>query len=346
MQLTIFEIAEQIGGEVVGDGSGKIESVSAIASAGSSNITFVSDKKHAKSIAGSGAGAVIVSEPIKGLDKPQVLVKDVGAGLIEVLKIFAPKLKAAKAGIDSTAVVAKDAKISKEASIGACVVIESGVEVGKGSVISSGCKIGQNSKVGDNCRLDSNVVVQHNCVIGNNVIIQSNTVIGSIGFGYSFIDGAHRLIPHNGGVVIEDFVEIGSCCCIDRAKFGNTIIGAGTKMDNIIQVGHNAVVGKCCLLVAGVLLAGSAKLGNGVVMAGHAGVAEGVTVGDGVIIAAKSAVTTDVKAGKKMFGMPARSHIEMLRAQSSMRRLPEMVKQLKQLSLKVEKLESSKDDKE
>jgi len=344
MQLTILKIAERIDAELVGDGSGKIESVSAIASAGSSNITFVSNKKHVKSVASSGAGAVIVNEPIEGLDKPQVLVKNVDVALIEVLKIFAPKLKPAKAGIDATAIVAEGAKISKEASLGAYVVIENGVEVG-GSIISSGCKIGQNSRIGDNCRLDSNVVVHHNCVIGNNVIIQSNTVIGATGFGYSFIDGAHRLIPHNGGVVIEDFVEIGSCCCIDRAKFGNTIIGAGTKMDNIIQVGHSAVVGKCCLLVAGVLLAGSAKLGNGVVMAGHAGVAEGVTVGDGVIIAAKSAVTTDVKAGEKMFGMPARSHMEMLRAQSSVRRLPEMVKQLKQLILKVEKLEASKDNK-
>ncbi|GAG50760.1 unnamed protein product, partial [marine sediment metagenome] len=142
-----------------------------------------------------------------------------------VLNLFAPKFRTVVEGIDPTAKVAQNARIAKGVSVGPGVVIDDGVEIGLNSVIASGCKIGENSTVGKNCRLDSNVVIYHNCRLGNNVVIQANSTIGSTGFGYLFIDGAHKLIPHNGGVVIEDFVEIGANCCVDRAKFGNTIIG-------------------------------------------------------------------------------------------------------------------------
>lgn len=346
MQLSVSQIAERIGAKLLGDGAGGIDAVSTAEAAGGSNITFAKDGKHAKSAADSDAGAVIVSKPIAGLDKPQLVVKNVDVALIEALKIFAPKLRAAKPGIDPSAIVADSAGIGKGVSIGPYVVVESGARIGGGSIISSGCKIGQNTKIGDNCRLDSNVVVEHNCVIGSGVIIQANSVIGSTGFGYSYIDGAHRLIPHNGGVVIEDFVEIGACCCIDRAKFGNTVIGAGTKMDNLIQIGHNVVIGKCCVIVAQVAMGGSSEIGDGVVLAGHVGVSENIKVGAGAIVAAKSGVTSNIKAGRKVFGMPARDHIEALRVLGLTRRLPEMVKKLKQLSSKVEKLEAAKNNSE
>ncbi len=344
MQLSVSQIAERIGAKLLGDGSGKINTVSTAEAAGSSNITFAKDRKHAKSAADGDVGAVIVSEPIADLNKPQLVVKNVDAALIEVLKIFAPKLRPVKPGIDQRALVADSDGIGKGVSIGPYVVVESGARIGDDSIISSGCKIGQNTKIGKNCRLDSNVVVEHNCVIGNDVIIQANSVIGSTGFGYSYIDGAHRLIPHNGGVVIEDFVEIGACCCVDRAKFGNTFIGAGTKMDNLIQIGHNAVIGKCCVIVAQVAMGGSSEIGDGVVLAGHAGVSENVKVGAGAIVAAKSGVTSNIEAGKKVFGMPARDHIETLRILGLTRRLPEMLKRLKQLSSKVEKLEAAKNN--
>ena len=188
-------------------------------------------------------------------------------------------------------------------------------------------------------------MVYHNCSIGNNVIIQANSTIGSVGFGYSFIDGSHKLIPHNGGVVIEDFVEIGACCCIDRAKFGNTKIGAGTKIDNLVQIAHNVIIGRCCLIAGQVGISGSCKLGDGVILAGQVGLGDNIEMGDGAIAGAKAGVPHSVDAGKRVLGSPALEVTEMIRIFSLMRRLPKMADTLKQLQKRMEGLESSKDDK-
>ena len=345
MKIIVSELAERIGAELIGSGELEVEAVGTVDSAGAHEVTFISDSKYALSLKDSAAGAVIVGKRIEGLSKPQLVVKNVNASLIEVQKIFAPKLKRPAKGIDPKACVAKDAIVAESASVAACAVIESGAEIGANTIIGSGCKVGENTKIGENCRLDSNVVVYHNCRIGNNIIIQSNTTIGSVGFGYSFIDGAHRLIPHNGVVVIEDFVEIGSNTCIDRAKFGETRIGAGTKIDNLVQVAHNVVIGRLCLLAGHTGLAGSCKLGDGVVCGGYGGVSDGVKIGDGAIVGPLSAVTTDTEAGKRVLGIPATDAMEALKVVSLSRRLPELFKQVKQLVKRTEKLEASKDDK-
>jgi UDP-3-O-[3-hydroxymyristoyl] glucosamine N-acyltransferase len=193
--------------------------------------------------------------------------------------------------------------------------------------------------------LDSNIVIYHNCRLGNNVIIQANTTIGSIGFGYSFIDGKHKLIPHNGAVVIEDFVEIGANCCVDRAKFGNTIIGAGTKIDNLVQIAHNVVIGKCCIIAGQAGISGSCKLGDGVVMGGQSGVADNIEIGDGTMVGGKSGVISNVAAGQQLLGMPAIDRKESLRVTAFARRLPKLVEQIKQLINRVERLEAAKDNK-
>jgi UDP-3-O-[3-hydroxymyristoyl] glucosamine N-acyltransferase len=345
MKLTVAQLAEQIGAELVGDGSGQISTVVAVGTAGENDVTFITNDKHIPRLKKSRVGAVIVGRCIEGLAKPQLIVKNVDAALIETLNVFAPKLKAAAEGIDPTAKVGQNVKIAKGVSVGAGVVIDDGAAIGENSVIASGCKIGENSKLGKNCRLDSNVVVYHNCTIGNNVIIQANSTIGSTGFGYSFIDGSHKLIPHNGGVVIEDFVEIGANCCVDRAKFGNTIIGAGTKIDNLVQIAHNVVIGKCCLIAGQVGISGSCKIGDGVVLAGQVGLADNIEIGDGVMVGARSALMRNVAAGKKMFGYPAFEKTEALRIIGLTRHLPELVESLKQLRKRIEKLEAAKDDK-
>lgn len=375
MRLTVAQLAERIGAELVGDPAEcrrQISAVGSVESADENEVTFVTDPKRnyvrleglpsskesengartltdARHIAGleqSRAGAVIVARRIEGLAKPQLIVKDVNAALIEALNVFGPELKAAAEGIDPTAKVAANAKIAKGVAVGAGVVIDDRVEIGENSIIGSGCKIGENSKVGRNCRLDSNVVVYHNCTIGNSVVIQANSTIGSTGFGYSFINGTHRLIPHNGGVLIEDFVEIGANCCIDRAKFGNTIIGAGTKIDNLVQIAHNVVIGRCCLIVAQVGISGSCKLGDGVVLAGQVGLTDNIEIGDGVIVGAQSGVSHSIAAGQRVFGSPALERKEAFQMIGLTRRLPKLVKQLKQLSKRIEKLEAAKDDKE
>jgi len=342
MELSISELAAHIGAEVIGDDSAKINAVGPIETALKNNVTFISQQKYVPQLKKSLAGAVIVAGPIQNLDKPQLIVKDVDSALIQTLRLFAPKLKSVPEGIDPTAKVAADVKIAAGVSIGAGVVIEEGVKIGQNTIISSGCKIGENSGIGESCRLDSNVVVYHNCSIGSNVIIQANSVIGSVGFGYSCIDNAHQLIDHNGGVVIEDFVEIGANTCIDRAKFGNTTIGAGTKIDNLVQIGHNVQIGKCCLLVSMVGVGGSCKVGDGVVLAGQVGLVDHTEIGKGAVIGGKSLVTRNISEGKKVFGTPAIDMAKALRIISLTRRLPELFDQLKQVTKKVAELENSK----
>jgi UDP-3-O-[3-hydroxymyristoyl] glucosamine N-acyltransferase len=200
--------------------------------------------------------------------------------------------------------------------------------------------------VGKNCRLDSNVVVYHNCHIGDNVIIQANSTIGSTGFGYAFIDGVHKLIPHNGRVVIEDFVEIGANCCIDRAKFGDTVVGAGTKIDNLVQIAHNVVIGKCCVIAGQAGIAGSCKLGDGVVLGGQTGLADNIEIGNGTMVGGQSGVARNVPAGQQVAGRPAIDVREALRISSLRMRLPKLAAHLKELTKRVERLEAAKDDQE
>ena len=324
--------------------SRQITSVAPIQSAKESDITFLNDDRHKSSITNCQAGAVIVNKYVDDLDMPQILVGNVNKALIEVLTIFAPELKVREAGIHPTAVIAESAKIDEKASIGAYVVIEDNAEVGANSVINSLCHIGQNSKIGMNCRIDSNVAIYHNCFIGNNVIIQSNTTIGSDGFGYSFFEGQHHLVPHNGGVIIEDFVEIGANCCVDRAKFDNTIIGAGTKIDNFVQIAHNVVMGKCCLVAGQAGISGSAKLGDGVVLGGQAGIRDHIVIGNGVMVGAQAGVNKSVPDGCKMAWTPAYEWTLGMKIMTHMRRLPKMAEQLKQLSDRIKELETAKDN--
>ncbi|MHC4367986.1 MAG: UDP-3-O-(3-hydroxymyristoyl)glucosamine N-acyltransferase [Planctomycetota bacterium] len=348
MELTVAQLAERLGAELAGgvsDVDRQITAVCPIDAAGENEVTFITDDKHRASLEKSQAGAVILSEHLEGLDKPQLIVKNVNSALIEALSTFAPQLKAPAEGVDPTARIADNVRIAEGVSVGAWAVIDSGVEIGPNSVIASGCRIGENSKIGADCRIDGNVVIYHNCRLGDNVIIQANSTIGSVGFGYSFIDGAHRLIPHNGGVVIEDFVHIGANCSVDRAKFGNTIIGAGTKIDNLVQVAHNVVIGKCCLIAALSGLSGSCKLGDGVVVAGQVGVANHIEIGDGAMIGAQSGVMGNVPAGQKMAWTPAIKAKEAFRIVTLVMRLPKMAEQLKKLSKRMEKLEAAEDDK-
>jgi len=348
MVLTVAQLAERLGAELVCNGESSelpISGAAPVEGGGENTVTFATNLKHKDKLAGSGSSAVLVSERVSNFKGAQLIVSDVGAALIEVLGFFAPKISAPPEGIDPTAKVAPKVNIGEGASIGPFAVIDYGVEIGSHTIIGSGCKIGENTKVGENCRIDSNVVVFHNCTIGNNVVIQANSAIGSVGFGYNFIDGVHRLIPHNGGVVIEDFVEIGANCCVDRAKFDNTIIGAGTKIDNLVQIAHNVVIGKCCLIVAQVGISGSCRLGDGVVIAGQSGVADNITIGAGVKVGAKSGVIGDVEAGQKLAGMPARPSREVWRTLGLTKRLPQMAEQLKQLNKRIERLEAADDDK-
>lgn len=343
--LTTAQLAEKIGARLEGDGSVEVKSVGPVEAASAADVTFVADDKHAGALKKSNAAAAIVAKLIDGFPRPQLIVNDVNAALIETLGIFAPKLTAATPGIHPGCVLGANVQVDQTASIGPSVTIADNVRIGPNCVLAAGVCIGENCIIGDNSRLDANVVVYHNCRIGRHVIIQANTSIGSTGFGYASVQGRPVLIPHNGGVIIEDFVEIGANCCVDRAKFGNTVIGAGTKIDNLVQIAHNVVIGKCCLIVGQVGIGGSSKVGDGVVLAGQVGVVDNVTIGAGAIVGAQAGVMRDVPAGKKVLGSPATDYAEKMREFALMRRLPKTAEQLKELTKRVNALEAAADDK-
>lgn len=348
MTITIVELAKRLGAALAGApaaGDRPIAGINPIEAAGESDVTFVTDAKHQAAAAGSRAAAVLVAKAIDGLAKPQLVVKDVHAALIQTLNLFAPLLRPPAPGVDSSARIGSGVRLADGVSIGPFVVVSDDVEIGANTVVAAGCRIGQNTKIGSDCRLDANVVVHHGCVLRNHVVIQANSTIGSVGFGYALIDGAPRLVPHNGGVVLEDFVEIGANCCVDRAKFGNTIVGAGTKIDNLVQIAHNVVIGKCCLIAAQVGVAGSCRLGDGVVLAGQVGLADNIEIGSGVMIGAQAGVMSSVGPGERLAWTPAMNAREAVKAVAHILRLPKLSQELKRLTAKVDKLEASENDK-
>jgi UDP-3-O-[3-hydroxymyristoyl] glucosamine N-acyltransferase len=348
MDLTIAELAKRLDAQPAGTVEGwdqPIMGVQPASVAGQCDVTFVTDSRHERAAVQSNAAAVIVSRPIEGLTRPQLVVADVNVALIAALGYFAPKLKPPAPGVDPSARLGANVRLGDHVSIGPYVVVEDDVEIGGETVIGAGCQIGQGSRIGTHCRLDSHVVVYHRCVLGNHVVIQANSTIGAVGFGYVFIDGVHRLIPHNGGVIIEDFVEIGANSCVDRAKFGNTIVGAGTKIDNLVQIAHNCLVGKCCLIAAQVGMAGSCKLGDGVVLAGQVGLADNIEIGAGTMVGAQAGVVSSVAPKQKLAWSPAIDVREAARIVAHILRLPKVAEQVKRLTAKVEELEATKDHK-
>ena len=342
--MLLSEIATKLKARRIGDGQRDITGVNTIADASGSELCFLTSAKHAKALGQSAAAGVLVDKPVDDCAMAQLVVANVNAALITVLELFAPKLIALE-GVHPTAVIESTAELDQTVAVGAGVYISHGVKVGPYTVIGPNCSIGEKSEIGSQCRLDSNVVVYHHCRIGNDCILQSNSTIGSIGFGYSFIDGQHRLIPHNGGVILEDGVEIGSNSCVDRAKFGNTVIGAGTKVDNLVQIAHNVQTGKCCLMAGHVGISGSTKVGNGVVFAGASGSSDHVEIGDGAILGAQAVATGKIEPGQTVLGLPARDVRKELKSKSVYRNLPELAKEVKQLGKKVKKLEAAKDNK-
>ncbi|MDD5457964.1 MAG: UDP-3-O-(3-hydroxymyristoyl)glucosamine N-acyltransferase [Phycisphaerae bacterium] len=343
MQMTLAQLARHLNAELSGDGAITVRGIGPLEAVTAEQVTFVSDLQRIKDIAKTNACALIVSEFVQD-DKAQLKVKNVSAAMIETINLFFPEPKA-EGGIDPTAKISEKASIGEDVSIGPNAVIEDGVEIAASSFIGAGCFIGKNTKIGKSCRIDHNVVIYHGCEIGSFVIIQANSTIGGTGFGYAPVDGMPKLIPHVGNVVLDDYVEIGANCCVDRAKFGRTHIGAGTKMDNLVQIGHNVQIGKCCLIVSGVGIGGSAKVGNGVVLAGQVAVSDHVTLGDGVMAGAKSLVIHDVVAGTGVFGIPAIGKNEALRVWTASRKLPKVIEQLRQLERRLKNLEAKNDKK-
>ena len=342
--LTLRRVAEIVGGTVEGDGSLLLRGVAPLDQATGQDLTFA-DPRHAASLSHTQAAAAIVQRDarVDGASLALVRVEDVAAAMLALLTSLAEAEELPPPGIHPAATVSPDARIGAGVTIAAGAVVAAGAAVGDGSVLCANVSVGAGCVVGAGSVLFDGVVVRAASRIGDRVRIGPNSVIGYEGFGYHTVGGVHHHMPHLGNVVIEDDVEIGACTCVDRGKFGSTVIAAGAKIDNLVQIAHNCQVGAGSILVGQVGLAGSVKLGRYVVVGGHSGLRDNIEVGDGAQVAAYSGVSESVPAGEKVAGTPARTVREALRMFQAWKRLPDLLQTVKKLEARLEALESAED---
>ena len=332
--MKLKEIAEILGGEIRGDGEVEITGAAGIYEAHEKEITFLTGTKLARELKKSPAGAVIVKDFNTEIEKPQVKVKNPHFAFAKLLGYFYSKPLEYR-GISKNAFISEDAEIGQNVSIYDFAYISGKAKIGAGTVIFPGAFIGEECHIGENCIIYPNVNLMEKTVIGNRVIIHPNTVVGSDGFGYVFEEGRHNKIPQVGNVKIEDDVEIGAGAAIDRATTGTTLIGRGTKIDNLVQIGHNVQVGSNVILVSQVGIAGSSRIGDGVVLGGQVGIADHVTIEAGAMIAAQSGVFGEVKRGVYA-GAPIMPHREWFKSVALFAKLPELKKRIEELEKKLE----------
>jgi len=342
MRLTLKEITDLVKGELVGDPDVAITGISGIKEAKEGEITFLANPKYAHLLEITKAAAIITSREQFNTPKPLIKTDNPSIAFTKVVSLITSDDTKHPKGIHPAAVISPNAKIAKDVAVGACAVIEDGVEIGQGSIIYGGCYIGCRTKIGKKCLIYSNVSVREQIEISDRVIIHSGTVIGSDGFGFAMVDGVQEKIPQIGTVLIEDDVEIGANVAIDRARFDKTIIGKGTKIDNLVQIAHNVVSGENCIIVAQAGVSGSTTLGKGVILAGQAGIVGHISIGDKAIVAAQAGVTKSIPAGVKVSGYPAKPHETALKVNACLQRLPELYKKIKKLEEKIKKLEEKK----
>jgi len=336
MKLT--ELAEKVAGEIIGRGDIDIRGVAGIGEAQDGDITFVADEKHLQDLAACRASAVIVPRGALKPPIPSIAVKNPRYAFAQMLRIFHER-PYAPGGISERAVIGKDVVLGAGPTIHPFAVVSDGAKIGSRVTLYPGVFVGTGSCIGDDTVIYPNVSIREGITIGSRVIIHSGTVIGSDGFGFVTEGGLHHKILQIGGVIIEDDVEIGANCAIDRAALGMTRIKRGTKLDNMVHVAHNVTIGEHCLLAAQVGIAGSSALGNYVVFGGQAGMADHTTVGDRVMVGGGSGVTRNMEEGMVLAGFPAIPLREWLKAQVVFPKLPELKKLVAQLVHRIEELE-------
>ncbi len=337
---TLGEIARLVDGEVVGDDSLVITGLCGIREAKKGDLTFVENPKYFPLARKTKASAIITSRDISQLEKPIIRTDNPSLAFAKVVSLIYDDSALNFKGIHPTALIAQDARIGKDVYIGPYVVIESQAKVGDNTVIHSGTYVGRQTIIGQQCLIYPNITIRERITIGNRVVIHCGAVIGSDGFGFTNVQGAHEKVPQIGTVVIEDDVEIGANVTIDRARFDKTFIGRGTKIDNLVQVGHNVIIGENCIIVAQVGISGSVTIGKGVILAGQAGIVGHLTIGEGVVVASQSAVTKSVPPFTKVWGCPAKPHDIAKRVNASLQRLPHYVKTIQELKERIESLEA------
>lgn len=331
MTFTVRQLAEWVEGEVLGDGDLPITNARTLSDAESGDITFIDSDRHVNAWQASHASAAVAPPSVPANGRPLIRVADPLMAFVRIVQQIRGTTPEPSGVVDPSAHIHPTARIGEGATIGPFSVIGANTEIGKNATLQSGVVIGRDCRIGDDVVLRPRVVLYDGTVLGNRVVIHANTVIGADGFGYRFQNGRHTKVPQLGFVLIEDDVEIGAGSTIDRGTFGATRIGCGTKIDNLVMIGHNCQIGRHNVLAGQVGIAGSCTTGDYVVMAGQVGVADHLEVGQGAVLAARTGVVRPVPPGFRMLGYPARPESEAKRIWVVMDQLPEIRKELRRV---------------
>lgn len=330
---TADDLASAIGGRVIGEGSTAVSGIAPLDRAGPADLSFLAKPQYAPLLASSRAGVVLVSPELReapGAPRARIVVDRPYEALLELLpRLYAEQPRTP--GIDASARIGRGAELGREIAIGPGVVIGDGARIGDRVSIDAHVSVGRGVHLGEDSRIHHGVTLYAGTTLGRRVIVHAGARIGSDGFGYVYRDGAHRKIPHVGRCIVQDDVEIGANTTIDRGSIDDTVIGAGTKIDNLVHIAHNCRIGRLCLLMAQVGLAGSVHVEDGCIVAGQAGIGGHARIGAGARVGAQAGVFGDVPPGETWSGYPARPHREALRAQAALFRLVPIMRRLERL---------------
>jgi UDP-3-O-[3-hydroxymyristoyl] glucosamine N-acyltransferase len=341
LSFRLDDLAARLGVEVVGEGDLEIRGIRPLDTAEEDHLSFLHNRKYAGQAQESNAGAILVADASSLPGRNLLVCPEPYLTLARALELFYPCEKP-QAGVHPTAVVADDVELGEAATIGPLAAVGSGSRIGDRTIVGPGCIVCSDVEIGEDCLLHPRVVVEDRCSIGDRCVLHSGAVVGADGFGFATVDGIHHKVPQVGIVVLEDDVELGANVCVDRAALGETRIGRGTKVDNLVQVAHNVTIGEHCLLVAQVGISGSCKIGHHTVFAGQSGCSGHLTIGNGVVLAARAVAIKDVPDGVTLSGYPGRPHREWLKANANLQRLDSLRQRVKELEARIADLEGSK----
>ncbi|GAM07941.1 UDP-3-O-acylglucosamine N-acyltransferase [Geobacter sp. OR-1] len=338
MTKSLQELAEFLGARVIGDPAVVVTGLASLDDAVEGEISFLANPRYAPKVAATKASAVVLPPGADSHGRNVIETPNPYLAFAKLLTLFhvAPP---EPMGVMDGALVGKNVTIGADITVYPGATIMDGVKLGNRSVVYPGAVLYPGVEVGDDVTIHANVVIRERCIIGNRVIIQSGAVIGSDGFGYAPDNGQWYKIPQIGIVIVEDDVEIGANCAIDRAALDVTRIGRGTKIDNLVQIAHNCVIGEDCMIVSQVGISGSTRLGNHVTLAGQVGVVGHLTIGDNAIVGAKSGIAGSLPAGSQVSGIPAYDHRQWLKTSAVVPKLPDVKKSVSALEKRVAELE-------
>ncbi len=338
MEKSVQELAVFLHGTVEDDNPQLvITGVNGLLEAGPQDISFAVPP-HVEHCHLSKAGVMVLSHDDPKLDgRPVIRVENPRAAFASLLELFRAPEEVERV-VSQLAYIAPTAKIGNNVAVQPFAVIEDGAEIGDGSIIYPHVYVGKRVKIGSDCIIYPSVTIREDCVLGNRVILQAGSVIGGDGFGYVTQNGKHSKVLQTGNVVLQDDVEIGNNTCIDRATVDSTIVGKGTKIDNLVHLGHNDILGENCLVVAHVGISGSVTVGNNVTFAGQVGTVGHITIGDNCVFGGKTGITNNIPANSFMAGFPAMPHKDWLRQEANLRKIGDLIKRVKELEKEIAKL--------